>query len=249
MLGAVTGPLLGMILLTAGVSVRTVIFVSAVPSFAAAASIFFFTRDKDEEPHAPVQSIGRKRLPRAFWIFLVGVFLFGLGDFSRTFLIYLASDPKSGGAMPIAALLYTAHNAVSAIAAYPAGKLGDRVPKVRVLVAGYALGVATNALLALAVPSLASLAVVVVMSGVYIAVEETLEKATIAEQLPRELRSLGFGILACANAVGDMVSSLYVGVSLEAGKRALAFGVPAIVGAMGVAWFALFVRAPVRPAT
>ena len=30
-----------------------------------------------------------KRLPREFWLFLVGVTLFGMGDFSRTFLILL----------------------------------------------------------------------------------------------------------------------------------------------------------------
>ena len=42
----------------------------------------------------------------------------------------------------------------------------------------------------------------VIGSGIYIAVEETVEKAAIAELLPREQRSLGFGILASANAVG-----------------------------------------------
>jgi MFS family permease len=71
---------------------------------------------------------------------------------------------------------------------------------------------------------------------VYIAVEETLEKAVAAELLPRERRSLGFGILACGNAVGDMVSSLYVGLLLEAGYAALAFGIAAAVGVIGVGW-------------
>lgn len=47
--------------------------------------------------------------------------------------------------------------------------------------------------------------------------EETLEKAVAAEMLLRELRCLGFGLLACAHAVGDMASSLYVGYFLEAG--------------------------------
>ena len=77
---------------------------------------------------------------------------------------------------------------------------------------------------------------VVVLSGTYIAVEETLEKAVAAEMLPRELRSLGFGILACANAVGDMASSLYVGFLLESQHPGWAFGIAAALGATGVLW-------------
>lgn len=110
------------------------------------------------------------------------------------------------------------------------------------LVIGYALGVGTNLLLALGSGSLAWLMAAIVLSGVYIAVEETLEKAVAAELLPRERRSLGFGILACGNAVGDMVSSLYVGLLLEAGQTALAFGLAAGVGANGVAWMLWLIR-------
>ena len=101
---------------------------------------------------------------------------------------------------------------------------------------------ATNLLLALLGGSLSWLVVAILLSGVYIAAEETLEKATAAEFLPRELRSLGFGTLACVNAVGDMVSSLYVGFLLEAGHPQVAFGTAAVLGALGVLWLAWFAR-------
>ena len=77
---------------------------------------------------------------------------------------------------------------------------------------------ATNVLLAFLGGSVLWLIGVFVLSGSYIAVEETLEKAMAAEMLPRELRSLGFGLLAFANAGGDMISSLYVGFLLEADR-------------------------------
>jgi MFS family permease len=78
----------------------------------------------------------------------------------------------------------------------------------------------------------------VVLSGIYIAVEETLEKAVAAEQLPSQYRSLGFGILAGVNSVGDMVSSIYVGYLLEHWSAAWALGVAAGFGALGVLWLA-----------
>ena len=75
-----------------------------------------------------------------------------------------------------------------------------------------------------------------------IAAEDPLERAAGAEFLPRELRSLGFGILACVNAVGDMVSSLYVGFLLEAGHPRVAFGTAAVLGALGALWLAWLAR-------
>jgi MFS family permease len=87
---------------------------------------------------------------------------------------------------------------------------------------------------------------VFVLSGSYIAVEETLEKAVAAEMLPRELRSLGFGLLAFANAGGDMMSSLYVGFLLEANRPGWAFSIAATVGMVGVVWLFL-ARHRLRP--
>jgi len=176
------------------------------------------------------------------------VLLFGLGDFSRTFLIWLAAKglgedgSHTAGTVSVAVLLYTLHNLVSAGVAYPIGRLGDRSSKLTILLWGYGLGVGTNVLLALFSGSLGWLVAIVVLSGTYIAVEETLEKAVAAEMLPRELRSLGFGILACANAVGDMASSLYVGFLLEAKQPGWAFGIAAALGAAGVLWIALMLR-------
>ncbi len=251
MLGAVAGPLMATLLVWAGVEFRTVILWTLLPGLLAAGSMFFLTKER-ETPIAPApeKTPGQRRqpFPRVFWIFLIGVLLFGLGDFSRTFLIWLAAKglgedgSHAAGAVSIAVLLYTMHNLVSAGAAYPVGRLGDRLPKLRILLWGYGLGVGTNVLLALFSGSLGWLVAVVVLSGVYIAVEETLEKAVAAEMLPRELRSLGFGILACANAVGDMASSLYVGFLLEAGRPALAFGIAAAVGALGALWMLVALR-------
>ena len=73
--------------------------------------------------------------------------------------------------------------------------------------------------------------------------EETVEKAAIAELLPREQRSLGFGILASANAVGDMVSSLYVGTLLAAGHGSTAFAIAGAVGVVGALWVFVVGRA------
>jgi MFS family permease len=252
MLGAVAGPLMATLLIWAGIEFRTVILWTLVPGLLAAASMFFLTRDveRKEIPAADVPAAKPKEpFPRMFWLFMVGVLFFGLGDFSRTFLILLASGAlgESGGSMAsgtvsVAVLLYAMHNLVSAAAAYPVGHLADRTSKVKVLVGGYGLGVLTNLLLATLAGGLAWLIVAIVLSGIYIAVEETLEKAVLAQWLPKSRRSLGLGYLAAFNAVGDMVSSLYVGWLLQSGRPGLAFGIAASVGLLGIAWLLVLVR-------
>ena len=241
MIGAVVGPLVAAALVYAGAAFSRVILWSIIPSALSFVAVAFFTRDR-VVPKAPASSV-RAPFPRAYWWFVGGVLLFGLGDFSRTFLIVLAARALGGGAsshvLSTAVLLYAGHNLVSALAAYPAGRLGDAKSKRKILVAGYALGVVTNTIIAFAGGSLPFLIVAIALSGTYIAIEETLEKAVVAELLPREQRSLGLGVLASANALGDFGSSLTVGLLLAAGATTTAFLIPAAVGALGVIWMAL----------
>lgn len=268
MLGAVAGPLAATIFVFLGMPIQWIILAALVPGLVAAGSMFFLVQEKTRpmpapsgsaRPAEPSQKAQQAegalpngtaavvaRFPKAFWWFVIGVGLFGLGDFSRTFLIWLAAQALGeqsslhAGTLSVAVLLYTWHNLVSAGAALPLGAWGDRWSKFWVLLAGYALGVGTNLLLAFQGGALAWLAVAITLSGIYIAAEETLEKAVAAELLPRQLRSLGFGILACVNAVGDLGSSLYVGWLLEVGRGVWAFGLAAGLGALGTIWLLVF---------
>jgi MFS family permease len=248
MLGAVVGPLIAVATLALGFPLVVVLAVSFLPSLLSVVFILALTRDRAAAVAGTLRpkAMQRHGLPRRFWIFLVGVLLFGLGDFSRTFLIFLVAGAIGGsashGAFTAGVLAYTCHNAVSGLAAFQAGRLGDRMPKWKLLAAGYALGVVTNLTLAGGRSELWMLSIAIVCSGAYIAVEETVEKAAVAELLPREQRSLGFGILATANAVGDMISSLYVGTLLAAGRGTIAFAVAAALGALGAVWIFLIGR-------
>jgi MFS family permease len=250
MAGAVAGPLLAALLVWAGLTYRSIMVWSLIPGLLAVAAILFLVRERRDGAESKPAAGGAPKpsIPSKFWLLLAGVLLFGLGDFSRTFLILIAArslggeDAPAGGTLSLPVLLYAGHNLVSALAAYPIGRWADRRSKVRVLIGGYVLGVATNVLLAFRSGEVAWVVAVIAMSGVYIAVEEVVEKASAAEFLPREVRSLGLGILACANALGDMASSLTVGFLLQRNLPLLAFGIPAACGALGVLWLLVVMK-------
>jgi MFS family permease len=254
MLGAVTGPLAAVCLLWLGLSFSWLILGTLIPGMLAVGIFAAWVREDQAGAGSQDQPSGSedpppasRHFPKVFWWFLTGVVLFGLGDFSRTFLVLLAArsageHSPTPGTFSVAVSLYLVHNLVSALTAYPVGWWSDRRAKLPMLAFGYGLGVATNLLLACFSTTLSWLSLAIVLSGVYIAIEETLEKAVAAEILPRELRSLGFGILASANAVGDMVSSFYVGALLHAELPGAAFGSAAAVGGLGFLWMLFVVR-------
>ena len=97
MIGAVVGPLIAAALVYAGLDFKTVILWSIIPSAISVVSIAGFTRDRAVAPRPSRPPRPRTTgLPRELWLFVGGVLLFGLGDFSRTFLIYLAAIALGG---------------------------------------------------------------------------------------------------------------------------------------------------------
>jgi sugar phosphate permease len=94
MLGAVVGPLFATLLVWSGFHFNSIIRWTILPGLLAAGCMFFLTKDRNAliTEDQPVTDQKRSRLPRTFWVFLVGVSLFGIGDFSRTFLIWLAAN-------------------------------------------------------------------------------------------------------------------------------------------------------------
>lgn len=271
MLGAVAGPLAAAGLLAVAIPLPAILWMTLLPALLATGAMVFLVQEKSDPgldppvsnhqpPESPTschQPASRPSAPKAtfapqFWCFLIGVGLFGLGDFSRTFLIWLAAHAlgQEGGnpwGISLAVLLYSWHNLVSAGAALLVGTWADRWSKFWVLLLGYGLGVATNLLLMMHGRAIGGLTLAISLSGIYIAAEETLEKAVAAELLGRPVRSLGFGWLACVNAVGDLVSSLYVGWMLEKGLFGWAFGAAAAVGAVGIGWLVIFRKMFLKP--
>jgi MFS family permease len=241
--GAIAGPLSALWLLDATRhSYRKVFLWTLLPGLVAVATFWLLVR---ERPIAvrPQRSflIGLKALPTPFRRLLVGVGVFGAGDFSHSMLILYASRMLAPGqgmarAASLAVGLYTLHNVFSAGSAYLSGWLSDHVPSRKVVLAsGYALAGVTAILLCTGTHSLWWLAAIFVLAGLYIGIEEALEDSLSAELVPKEQHGMAFGTLAAVNALGDFVSSLLVGILWSAFNVQTAFTASAILFFAGAA--------------
>jgi MFS family permease len=216
--GAVLGPLLAMALLAQGVEPRHLMFASLLPGLLAFVAIGLLVVEAPHTPRRQRFSLWSelRETGRPFQRYLGGILVFGCGDFSRTLLILYATQHMTGALLSLrgaaaAVALYVLHNAISALASFPIGKLADRIGHRRVVIGGYVFAAATSFGFAVAPPTPAWLLVLFVCSGTYIASEEVAEKSYAASLLPAASRGAGMGLLAATNGVGDMVSSAVVG--------------------------------------
>jgi len=159
---------------------------------------------------------------------LLGVGLFGAGDFAHTLLILLAVQsltPTVGAAEAavIAAALYVLHNVVYAGCSFLSGWFADRLDKRRLLAGGYFLA-ALMALAIIVLPlNVGTIAAIFALGGVYVAIEETLEDSLCAELVSDPHHGVAFGTLATVNGIGDFASSLVVGLLWTAFGASVAF--------------------------
>ena len=184
-----------------------------------------------------MRTLARTRGP--FRRLLLGVGLYGLGNFSATLLILRATQllhdagRTNTRAAAVAVLLYAAHNAANALFAYPAGTIADRVGRRFVLVAGVALFAAACAAFAFGSADVGVLAVLFVGVGASTALVETGQGAHAAELLDPAIRGRGFGLLGLVDGIGDLVSSVVVGVLFTVTSPAWGFIYAAVLSATG----------------
>src|SRR6202008_1537145 len=239
--GGIVGPLTALWLLkVTNHNYRAVFLWTLLPGIIAVASFWLLVR---ERPLGTIKkqtfSKGLQTLTPTFRRFLLGVGIFGAGDFSQTLLILYASRmlaPAHGAARAasLAVGLYTLHNVFYAGSAYLSGWISDIVPHRKLILAGgYALAGVTAIFLTTTPTSLWLLGGLFVLAGIYVGTEEALEDSLAAELIPREQHGMAFGTLAAVNAVGDFLSSLVVGFLWSAVSAKAAFSFSAVLFFLG----------------
>jgi MFS family permease len=238
--GAIIGPTTAFVLLPLlNHRYRLLFALTLIPGLAACAVMAFLVKERERKPVSHISfGASLRALPPRFRKFLVAVGLFGAGDFAHSLLILLATQkltPTLGlaGAAGVATGLYVLHNVCYAGFAFVAGWLADRFNKGRLLALAYFLA----GLMALAVMFLPmnvwTLALIFLLGGVYVAMEETLEDSFCAELVAGEQHGMAFGVLASVNGIGDFLSSLVVGLLWTAFGTTVAFSYSAVLFILG----------------
>jgi len=254
-LGAVAGPLLGVALLgwaqqahglpsaDAAGPFRLVFWLTLIPGILAVLAFLMLVRDPEQSPNPALRFLSTLRgLPVRFKRYLAAVGIFGIGDFSHSLLILAATQLLApamglGPAAQVAGLLYVWRNVVQILASYPIGIAADRYGHRPMLIVGYALGVVTAVLTAMAFSlgagHLAFLGAIFFTAGLYVAVQEALESTVTAEMVSPDALATSYGALGTVNGAAKFVSSAGVGLLWTSVSPGVSFGVAAALMAAG----------------
>jgi MFS family permease len=218
--GAVVGPLLAVVLLESGVSLRSILWVAVLP---AAAALLLLPRLRESaRAGAPVtatpQRVSVRGLPDGYWR-AVGIWtVFCLGNSSDLFLLLRAHG--LGLAPVYVVLAYAVYNLVYSGSSWPLGSLSDRVP--RQLVLGGGLAVFALVYLGFAAaPGAWVVWPLFALYGLYIAATDGVAKAWVADELRgRDGIGTAFGVFQLLSAAAALLASLaaaYLWVRVEPG--------------------------------
>jgi MFS family permease len=243
--GAVVGPLAAAGLLAlAGVSLRHVFLLAAVPAAVVIAILFFAVREPAAQPRAAAQPLALwsqwRGLGRDFKVLLLALLVFTLGNSTDMFLLLRLS----GAGVPAewVAMLWALHHVVKMVATYWGGHLSDAWGRRRPVILGWAVYAAVYAAFA-TVHHTAGLVAVFLAYGVYFGLTEPAEKAWVADLVPRELRGTAFGYYHGTIGLAALPASALFGLLWYAFGASVAFLTGAALAA-GACAILFLIRAP-----
>jgi MFS family permease len=213
-LGAVAGPLLGIVLMIvfAG-DFRAVFWFAVIPAFLCVALLIAGVREpaaatSGGKVGVPVRWRTLCQLRRDYWLVVIFGGVFTLARFSEAFLILRARDFGLPDTYAPAVLIVM--NLVFALTAYPIGLLADRMSRRTLLIIGLVLLIAADVVLAYA-PGLGVVALGVVLWGLHMGLTQGLLATMVADTAPPELRGTAFGLFNFVSGIAMLIASVLAG--------------------------------------
>jgi MFS family permease len=179
------------------------------------------------------------RLREGYWFVVAATVVFSLGNSSNAFLLLRASN--LGLSTTLVILAYALYNLVYATLAWPLGSLSDRIPRVRVVAAGFAAYALVYAGLAHASSS-SAIWPLFVLYGVYVATTDGVLKAWVADHVEGPLAGTAYGIYAGAVGASLLAASILGGVLWSTVSPAATFWAGAALAAASLALLAVSAR-------
>src|SRR4051812_659550 len=168
-------------------------------------------------------------------------FLFTLARFSEGFLILKGIDVGLSEAWsPLTLALF---NPAYVVLAYPAGALSDRMSPRAILLAGIAVLIAGNVVLA-KTDSFAGLVLGVTLWGAHMALTQGIFARMIADSAPEHLRATSFGAFWFVSGIGTLLASLGAGWLWDRDGSSATFLASAGLAALAAAMLMLLPEEP-----
>ncbi|HDM43740.1 MAG TPA: MFS transporter [Candidatus Woesearchaeota archaeon] len=236
-LGATLGPLIAFLIFPF-LGFRRLFLVAAIPSFISAFLIFSLIREKRQTKKVGFK-FRFKELDRRLKLLILSSAIFALGWFSLSFFVVFVTQKVKIGFVP---LLFITMSGFASLAAYPAGRISDRIGRKAVLLTGYLLFSLVCFLFIHAKLNLFSALVLFALYGVHYGIITTLQSPFVADLSKKTLRASAIGIFQTVFGLCSLPASLIAGFLWDAFSARVAFYYGMFVSLLGAILFFVLVR-------
>ena len=238
--GAIVGPLAAFILLVFfPENYRLIFLLAGIPAVLSILVIIFGIKEAKKDQESLFKKFHFKDFPARFWLFLVIVFVFTLGNSTDALLMVKANE--AGVKVAFIPLVYMITSIVAVLLAIPVGSLSDRIGKEKILIAGYLIyavvyygfGVTSHA---------GAIVALFAMYGLYSAATDGIQKAFISDITDKNRQGTGLGIYNALLGITLLPASLIAGVLYDKVNSRVPFYFGAATALLSAVLMIFFVR-------
>jgi MFS family permease len=215
-----------------------IFFIAAIPLFFTLAILQIYVRETPLKEKT-TSNVPSAILPGKYYIFLVIMIVFTLGNSSDTFLILRAQNV--GVAVLAIPLVYALFNFFYASASVPLGSLSDRIGREKVIILGWVAYALAYLGFALANQSY-QIWVLFAFYGIYYATTEGVAKALIADLVVSEHRGKAYGIYNSVIGLIALPASIIAGFLWDSVSAAAPFFFGAAMASIATVLLLAFIR-------
>ena len=207
-LGAFIGPLVcAFLLFGVQLHIRSIFYVAVVPGLVSVALVLM-VRGRAPQAATTASATDHRRLPAAYWRYLVAVALFGLGNATSALVILRAQG--LGLSLEETLLAYAGLNLTASLASLPAGYVADQIGRKSTLIAAFAVFVLVYLGFAIGENVLVA-GLLLVVFGVFQGTYRTVGKALAADLSTAGARATGLGLYSMTIGLTGLVASVVGG--------------------------------------
>lgn len=209
-LGAFLGPLLAIFLLIfLKIDIHYIFYLAFIPGILAFFLVLFVKQRAAEVKVKSTIEVSLQPFPASYWKYLLVTAVFGMGNFSSSFLILQTQSITASLTTTI--FIYASFNLVAALVSYPAGLLSDMFGRRNILLASFIFHFFTFLGFVFA-NSIVLIAVLFVLYGIFQGIFRTVGKSLAIDLVPAKLHASGVGWYSATIGLLGLFASIIAGL-------------------------------------
>ena len=238
LIGSTIGGLLGILVMRQSDNNFKLLFLLAsIPAVLALCVLILFVKEKvtnykNNINKRKIQFSSIKELGKKFWLLMTLVIFFMLGKFSEVFICLHACD-NFGLNVSWGTIFPVIYSLVSALVAYPIGRISDKIDRKNVLLFGFIIFTLSHLSIGLA-PNLYFIFLGTILWGTHEGITDSMFASLISDYIPKESRGTGFGLYSLLSSVSMIFASIIAGYISDKFGMHVAFISGAVLGTITI---------------